>query len=117
MTNKQRGEVEIPLGDSIYTMVLNFESMVEIEEKTGLGIFKLFEKACDGTFTLTEMTIIIHTCIVVGDDKDKPSYIEIGAMILADGVSNLITPVGIFFTMAVNSGQKKSKATKKTRKK
>jgi len=109
MSNRERGEVGLPLGGVIYTMALEFETMVKIEELLGKGVFELFTHAANGTFTTIQLATIIHCAVIVEDEEDRPSLSQVGALILAEGVSNLITPIGLFFTMAVNGGQQPAK--------
>jgi len=114
MTNRVRGEISVPMGDVIYTLALTYEAMTSIESDTGQGVLELFNKSYNGTLSLSEIAVILHHSMIVGEGEVRPPLVEIGEKLLDVGINSVITPIGLFFTQALSGDAKKQKAAKKT---
>lgn len=115
MANRIKGECDITLGGGTYTLQLTYTAMIEIEESLGCGVFELFARAAAGVFTLKDMAVIVHAAVKIQKDDTDLSVEQIGEMILLEGATNLIEPIGAFFRNAINGGVKKSLAQTRKR--
>ena len=106
--NPERGEIEIELvtpAGSPETFVLRptWESMIEIETRTGLGMIQIANKLAMLQFGFTEAVAIITAGLKAGGD---PAKVEtVGPMVFKTGLTNLIPPIQEFVTNALTGGE------------
>ncbi len=95
MVNKYRGEVEIKVGDKKFIMCPSFNSMVNIEEKTGLSIISLATDFKQHTSNINILSIIIRESV------SNISDTEIKFIFEKNGISYVAQKVIKFFENAL----------------
>ncbi|MHA1835998.1 MAG: gene transfer agent family protein [Candidatus Odinarchaeia archaeon] len=90
MANSQRGEVSIKLSGETYIMRPSFEALCELEDVLGTTLPQLVIDLQTGNVSLKKVTAVIWSGIW-GYNKDKaPSMVEIGEMVVNDGMLNIV---------------------------
>ena len=84
MANSVRGEVHLELAGRQFTLKPSFESIIEIESRLG-GVVALALRASKGDYGLKDITTVIW-CTLSYLGADKPSYENIGQMVLEAGL-------------------------------
>lgn len=116
MPNKLRGEVQVTLDGKQFTMVPSIEALIDIEERTGKTIGAIMATIMPKTDapTLAEVTSMISARIVVAcvycgirasfkDSRDAPSVENVGRMVQAEGLANMLAPVTRFLVGGMSS--------------
>ncbi len=84
MANSVRGEVLLEMAGRHFTLKPTFESIIDIESRLG-GVVALAMRASKGEYGLKDITTVIW-CTLNHLGSDKPSYENIGQMILDTGL-------------------------------
>lgn len=84
MANVVRGEVHLEMAGRQFTLKPSFESIIEIESRLG-GVVALALRASKGEYGLKDITTVIW-CTLNYLGPDKPSYENIGQMVLEAGL-------------------------------
>ncbi|HVY12228.1 MAG TPA: GTA-gp10 family protein [Alphaproteobacteria bacterium] len=110
MANPHRGEVEIILAGEKFTLLPSFEACVEIEQKTGTGIYHYARRCLNDNFGLKDAEIIFAAGIrAKGEHKVPPNLAN---MIFENGITTSITPSLIFLGFLVGgNNSSKEEAT------
>ena len=111
MANTHRGEVNITLAGSEYTLRPTFNVIAQIEDSCGAGIVTLATSASNiGEMSLSDVTKIIYMLLVEQDDFKDIS--ELGSIIMAEGVLSFM-PIVAKCLMGVVTGGKEAKGKKR----
>lgn len=86
MSNKHRGEVTLKLAKTKLTLRPTFEAVVEVEERTGMSMLRFLQKAVIADVRTRDAAILIHQTAKAAD-PDAPSYVEIGALLVKNGLN------------------------------
>jgi len=90
MANEQRGEVSIKLNDKEYTMRPTFEALCELENRLNTTIPQLIVDLQTGIVSIKAVATIIWAGIWGYNKEEAPSIIEVGEMVVSDGMINII---------------------------
>jgi hypothetical protein len=91
MANDQRGEVSLKLGGKEYILRPSFEALCELENRLNTTIPQLIVDLQTGIVSIKALATIIWAGIW-GYDKDRaPTIIEVGEMVVSDGMINVIS--------------------------
>ena len=113
MANKQRGEVEVELGGKTWTMRPTFQSLCEIEDRTGVGITTLARRCYEGEFGVGPITAVLWAGIRAAHD-DGPDYDEVGRLIVKEGISRFAAPaLALLLAALIGDDAGKKKASSK----
>jgi len=115
MANKQRGEVNIKIGDKEFVMRPTFEALCDIEDRVGMGIPELIMRLTAGDVRLKYVLPVIHAGITAYN-KDNgiqptPSYKELGEMVVNTSFRETVmsspvnSPVAEFLLKGINGGR------------
>ena len=102
--NQYKGEVKGKLGDTERTFRLTFESIVNIENKTGKSIIQLTTDMSSAKYTFKDLLIILHEGL-----KGAGSNViqkAVGDMIMESGIIKASETAGIVLASAF-TGQNK----------
>ena len=102
--NPERGEVAITLGGQRFVMRPDFEHLVEMEVRTGVGLVELTRRIASGKYGVRDMAAIV-TAGLKGGGEERADFAKVGAMILADGLTSLVDPVNQFLINAITGGK------------
>lgn len=107
MANKHRGEIEITLNNKSFTLRPTFEALVEFEDKSGLTAFEAMRIMMDKQAAPAK-AIAAAFCSGIKaawpvDAGRPPSFSEVGAMIQAEGITNVIPMYLNYLTNALAS--------------
>jgi len=90
MANQYRGEIKGKLGDSERTFRLTFESIVNIESRTGKSIMDIANDLALNKYSMKDLVIVLHEALqgaggkfvqsAVGDMVIKTGIIKVGAL-------------------------------------
>ena len=102
--NQYKGEVKGKLGDKERTFRLTFESIVNIENKTGKSIIQLTTDMSSAKYTFKDLLIILHEGLkgAGGNIIQK----AVGDMIMESGIIKASETAGIVLASAF-TGQNK----------
>ena len=104
--NQYKGEVNGKLGDKERTFRLTFESIVNIEEKTGKSIVELTQDMSVAKYSFKDLLIILHEGLLgTGKKFIKES---VGDMIMQSGIIKSSETAGIVLASAF-TGENKGK--------
>ena len=102
--NKHRGEATITLGESSYVLRPTFTALVEIEDRTGMGLIELAQAFFDQKVKVRDVVAVIFAGIKAGNN-DWPDEDAVAQAVVAGGIANVIEPVGAFLADALAGGQ------------
>ena len=106
MMNQYKGEVKGNLGGEERTFRLSFESIVNIEEKTGKSIVELTQDMSVAKYSFKDLLIILHEGLLgTGKKFIKES---VGDMIMQSGIIKSSETAGIVLASAF-TGENKGK--------
>ena len=106
MMNQYRGEVKGNLGGEERTFRLSFESIVNIEEKTGKSIVELTQDMSVAKYSFKDLLTILHEGLLgTGKKFIKES---VGDMIMQSGIIKSSETAGIVLASAF-TGENKGK--------
>lgn len=104
MANRNRGEMEVKLGDRIYTLKASFEAICELEDRLDKGLPELLVRIGQRSrFGIKELAAIFH-CGLLGQPK-APNFDEVGRLVLASKMAALQTPAYLFLAELWHQGQ------------
>lgn len=101
--NPHRGEVEVELGGKTVLLRPSFAALVEIERRLGLGLVPLAQRLKAMEVGAGTVATILHACWV---GAPKPEYEQVGEMVIARGLVELIPPVIDLIGNALTGGAK-----------
>lgn len=104
VANPLRGEVAITLGGRSFVMRPDFEHLVEMESRTGVGLVELTRRIASGKYGVRDMAAIV-TAGLKGAGEERADFVKVGQMILADGLTALVDPVNQFLINAITGGK------------
>ncbi|QEX18493.1 hypothetical protein FRZ44_38000 [Hypericibacter terrae] len=104
IANPERGEVAITLDGRRFVMRPDFEHLVEMEVRTGVGLVELTRRIASGKYGVRDMAAIV-TAGLKGAGEERADFAKVGAMILADGLTSLVDPVNQFLINAITGGK------------
>ena len=107
MANKHRGEAAIHIGDRTYTLRPTFTALVEIEERTGMGLIELAQCFFDQKVRVKDVVSVIFAGIRAAEN-DWPEEDVVANAVVENGLANVIEPVGAFLADALAGGQFRS---------
>ena len=103
MTNPNRGEMLITLGEKTWNSRVTMDGLARIEAFCGYGIIKILGKLTEGDLTTTEICGIIHP-IVKGGGNDV-SMKDIQKAVWDAGLADAMRVCGEVLASALNAGQ------------
>lgn len=115
MANKYKGEFEIVLAGTVYTIRPTFEAMVDFEDKAGITAYDAIKKLAAQDFPLRAVAAALWSGIKHGwyvDGKRAPSYGEVGGMIHKDGLMNIVQHYAKFLNNGMSSEADREAAAK-----
>ena len=84
MANQYRGEIKGKLGDKERTFRLTFESIVNIENRTGKSILDITNAMANNNYAMKDITIVMHEALTgAGGKFTQPA---VGDMIMQTGM-------------------------------
>ena len=84
MANQYKGEIKGKLGDKERTFRLTFESIVNIENRTGKSILEITNNMAQNKYSLQDVVIVMHEALQGAGDKFAQS--AVGDMVLKSGL-------------------------------
>jgi hypothetical protein len=98
VANKYKGEVKERLGDKERVFKLTFDSIVNIEQRTGKSIMDITNQIAINKYSMKDIVIVLHEgLIATGSKLTQPS---VGDMIMQSGLvkssmiaANLLTTI------------------------
>lgn len=106
--NPNRGEVQVTLGGQTHIMRPTFEALVAIEERTGMSLLRIVEKASDRDISLGTIGAVVYEGIKATNPDLKLTFKEVGRLVVASGITNLIEPVVKLLSEAIVAGQEEA---------
>ncbi len=102
--NQYRGEVKASLGGEERTFRLSFESIVNIEEKTGKSIVQLTQDMSVAKYSFKDLITILHEGLLGTGKK----YVKeaVGDMIMKSGIIKASETAGIVMASAFTGENK-----------
>lgn len=109
MANKYRGETELIICGRTYVMRPTFEMLVEFEEKSGISAYDAIRLAVvNQSFSVKAIASAFHAGIKAGwkqGDPRPPSFGEIGALVIREGMEKMVPIYVRFLTNALSSDE------------
>ena len=105
--NTERGDVTVCLEGKDYVLRPSFESMVEIESRTGIGMVALARRAMVGEHGISDMAAVFTAGMKASGDAPKgpETYEKVGRMIFRTGFHDLTQSMIDFLTSALTGGE------------
>ena len=106
--NPHKGECEVTLGGTVYTMRPTFEAIVAFEDKAGVTTLEALQGLIKNrNAPLKYLAAAFHSGIVAAwtQSARPPTYNDVGAWIYAGGISNYILPFSNYITNSLCSAQ------------
>lgn len=98
MANKERGEIDVKIGDKEFTLTPTFELAAQIEDRFNCGIAQLYQRFSGTDWRLTEMVDFLH--LVIGKKNVGKTELQRGVF----GQSVELRLVVIAFLMNLLTG-------------
>jgi len=84
MANQYRGEIKGKLGDSERTFRLTFESIVNIETRTGISILDITNSMGNNNYSMKNVVVVMHEALKgAGGKFTQPA---VGDMVMKTGL-------------------------------
>jgi hypothetical protein len=84
MANQYKGEIKGKLGDKERTFRLTFESIVNIENRTGKSILDITNSMGKNNYSLVDVVIVMHEALIgAGGKFSQPA---VGDMVMKTGL-------------------------------
>ena len=96
MANKHRGEVEVKLGGTAYTLRPTFAALAEIEDKTDARLVTLARRFAEGDVGVRDVAVVLWA----GMGESAPSLDDVGRLVVERGLDALIPPAAAFVAIA-----------------
>lgn len=103
MANQYKGEITGKLGDKERTFRLTFESIVNIESRTGKSILDITNSMSANNYSMKDIVIIMHEALAGAGGKF--SHGAVGDMVMKDGLIKVAT-ICSEILMTVFTGEK-----------
>ena len=84
MANQYKGEIKGKLGDKERTFRLTFESIVNIENRTGKSILEITNSMAQNKYSLQDVVIVMHEALQGAGGKFTQS--AVGDMVIKTGL-------------------------------
>ena len=84
MANQYKGEIKGKLGDKERTFRLTFESIVNIESRSGKSILDITNSMSANNYSMKDIVIIIHEALAGAGGKF--THGSVGDMVMKDGL-------------------------------
>ena len=84
MANQYKGEIKGKLGDKERTFRLTFESIVNIESRTGKSILDITNSMSANNYSMKDIVIIMHEALAGAGGKF--THGSVGDMVMKDGL-------------------------------
>ena len=101
MPNDSKGEVEIKLGAEMVTLRPSFESMAEIENRSGFGIQGLAIKIMEQNVSTAIIAAVVYGGLI-GAENTKYSFDDVKKLVFKTGYAKLLGPVMQFMANAMS---------------
>lgn len=111
MPNRVIGEIEIKLGGKTYTLKPSFQSIAEIEDRSGLGIAALASKISKGNIGLKDAAALIYGGLI-GSGETSLRFEEVGEMIRREGPIKFFGIASEFLASCLKGDEEDQKAVK-----
>ena len=105
MANQYKGEIKGKLGDKERTFRLTFESIVNIENKTGKSIMEIASTLANNTFSFKQILTVLHEGLVGAGGKFTQA--SVGDMVMKTGLIDCAV-LGANIVTTVFAGQSKT---------
>ena len=103
MANQYKGEITGKLGDKERTFRLTFESIVNIESRTGKSILDITNSMSANNYSMKDIVIIMHEALAGAGGKF--AHGAVGDMVMKDGLLK-VAVVCSEILMTVFTGEK-----------
>ena len=103
MANQYKGEITGKLGDKERTFRLTFESIVNIESRTGKSILDITNSMSTNNYSMKDIVIIMHEALAGAGGKF--THGAVGDMVMKDGLLK-VAVVCSEILMTVFTGEK-----------
>jgi len=103
MANQYKGEITGKLGNKERTFRLTFESIVNIESRTGKSILDITNSMSSNNYSMKDIVIIMHEALAGAGGKF--SHGAVGDMVMKDGLIKVAT-ICSEILMTVFTGEK-----------
>ena len=104
MANQYKGEIKGKLGDKERTFRLTFESIVNIEERTGKSIMVVAQELSSNKFSFKTILIVLHEALQGAGGKFVLS--AVGDMVMTTGlVGSAVICANVLGTIFVDNNE------------
>ena len=104
MANQYKGEIKGKLGDKERTFRLTFESIVNIEERTGKSIMVVSQELSSSKFSFKTILIVLHEALQGAGGKFVLS--AVGDMVMTTGlVGSAVVCANVLGTIFVDNNE------------
>ena len=103
MSNPNRGELEIVLGEKKYKAKVTLDAVMRIEQSCGMGIVKIAQALSEGNLTTSQMVAIL-TPVIRGGGNDINEK-EVGQSLWGAGLVSGMKSIGEVLAAVLSSGQ------------
>ena len=96
MTNLLRNQIEVTLGEKTYKARLTIDSIIQIEEKVGMGIIKLVQRMTEGDVRMSDVLQVLYFSLRGGGNdlsiKDVGKLVgDVGIVESTKSVAEILT--------------------------
>ena len=102
MTNPQRGELKISLGEKQFTGRVTLDTLMRIENSLGMGLVKIAQKLREGDLRVNELLTIITPVVRAGGNNIDQK--EVGEVIWSAGLAEAMRVAGEIIAYALTAG-------------
>ena len=102
MTNAQRGEVILTMGDRQISGRMTLDTLMRIESSLGMSIVKAMRLVADGDLTTAQIIGILLPIVKAGDEHLDES--ELKKIIWENGVTEALREVARVLMQALSAG-------------
>lgn len=107
MANNFRGELDFEVGGVKYILRPSFQGLLEIEEKSGLGLMELVNQIGNGKLSTRQAVAIVYGGII--GSGGKVDFDALGEACVEHGMLQVSTTAAMFLGKIIQVRQKKTK--------
>jgi len=94
MTNKERGEHQLDLGDVKLTLKPTYDNFAKIESLLDMSVMDICFRCSNGSLKMSELVPMLE---ILSGEKD------LGQPVMGFGYTNIMAEVGVFLVKAISA--------------
>jgi hypothetical protein len=109
VANRLKGEIEIKMNGETLVLRPDFDGLLEMEDKAGMGLSAILRRFVAQDWSLKLLTAVIYGGLCHYGDPEKHSFEKVGRAIVKSGLKHFTIPALSLISTSVNPDSEKAK--------